>query len=181
MDAEGHYVLGMIQDTIDSIFHGNANLPDPATAPELFEGILQRRMMAFVIDFALMLLIFIVLLLVGLIFGIVTLGLGFVTLPLIFPLAILGYYSMTLGSNARATIGMRAMDLVLTPTRGAPLNGVRILIHPLIFWVTCWIAWPISLFIALFTPRREMVHDLLTGTLMVRRSPMVRHWRRARA
>ena len=33
---------------------------------------------------------------------------------------------------------------------------------------------------AFFTPRREMVHDYLTSTLMVRRSPMVRHWRQAR-
>jgi uncharacterized RDD family membrane protein YckC len=39
-----------------------------------------------------------------------------------------------------------------------------------------WVAWPISLAFALFTPRRQMVQDLVTGTLMLRRSPMVRHW-----
>ncbi len=27
------------------------------------------------------------------------------------------------------------------------------------------------------TPRREMVQDLIAGTLMLRRSPMERHWR----
>ena len=32
--------------------------------------------------------------------------------------------------------------------------------------------------VALFTPRQQMVHDLVTGTLMLRRSPMVRHWAR---
>ena len=35
----------------DTTHHGHAALPDPATAPELFEAILQRRAMAFVIDF----------------------------------------------------------------------------------------------------------------------------------
>jgi hypothetical protein len=30
--------------------------------------------------------------------------------------------------------------------------------------------------VALLTPRREMVQDLITGTLMLRRSPMERHW-----
>jgi uncharacterized RDD family membrane protein YckC len=69
------------------------------------------------------------------------------------------------------------MDLVLTPTRGAPLDGWKILVHPLVFWITVWLAWPVSLVIALLTPRREMVHDLIAGTLMLRRSPMARHWR----
>jgi uncharacterized RDD family membrane protein YckC len=160
--------------------HARAALPDPATAPELFEGILQRRVVAFVIDFALLMLLCGLLFAVGVIFGILTLGVGLFALPFVFPLAIVGYYATTLGSPARATLGMRAMDIVLTPTRGAPLDGWKILIHPLVFWVSCWIAWPVSLAIALFTPRREMVHDLVTGTLMVRRSPMVRHWQRAR-
>ncbi len=46
-----------------------------------------------------------------------------------------------------------------------------------LFWITVWVAWPVSLLVALFTPRRQMVHDLVTGTLMLRRSPMERHWR----
>ena len=66
-------------------------------------------------------------------------------------------------------------DLVLTPTRGAPLDGLAILIHPIVFWITIWVAWPLSL-IALFTPRRQMVHDYVAGTLMLRRSPMARRW-----
>lgn len=170
----------MFCDMTDTTHHGRAALPDPETAPELFEGIIGRRMTAFVIDFAILLVLSGFFLSVGLVFGIVTLGLGLLALPFIVPVAILGYYAATLGSPARATLGMRAMDLVLTPTRGTPLDGWKILVHPLIFWITCWIAWPVSLAIALFTPRREMVHDLLTGTLMVRRSPMVRHWKSAR-
>jgi uncharacterized RDD family membrane protein YckC len=164
----------------DTPHPGHAELPNPQTAPELFEGVLSRRVMAFVIDFVLLLIISGILFVAGVIFGILTLGLGLLALPLVLPFAIVGYYALTLGSPARATIGMQAMDIVLTPTRGAPLDGWKILIHPLIFWITCWIAWPVSLAFALFTPRREMVHDLVTGTLMVRRSPMVRHWKRAR-
>ena len=103
-------------------------LPDPVTAPELFEGILWRRSVAYIIDLVL--------------------------------------------------IGMAAMDIVLTPARGQPLDGWLILVHPVLFWVTTWISWPLSLVFAFFTPRRQLVHDLLTGTLMLRRSPMEQHWRR---
>lgn len=166
--------------TMTEDIHARAELPDPETAPELFDSILQRRVMAFILDLAILLVICLILFVAGTIFGILTLGIGLLALPLVLPFAILVYYAATLGSSARATLGMRAMDIVLTPTRGAPLDGWKILIHPIIFWITCWIAWPVSLAIALFTPRREMVHDLLTGTLMVRRSPMVRHWRQAR-
>ncbi|MFY8032142.1 MAG: RDD family protein, partial [Devosia sp.] len=140
-----------------------------------------RRVMAYIIDLALMIAFMAMLFVVGLILSIFTLGLGAVALPLIIPVVIVAYYTLTLGSPMRATVGMWMFDLVLTPTRGRPLDGWQILIHPLGVWVTVWIAWPVSLAIALFTPRREMVQDLVTGTLMVRRSPMIRHWQRVRA
>jgi uncharacterized RDD family membrane protein YckC len=153
------------------------SLPDPATAPELFEGILTRRALAYLIDLALLIAICGVILLVGFIAGFFTFGVGWISLPIAIPVAVLGYYVLTLGSRMRATVGMQLMDIVLTPTRGAPLDGWKILIHPLVFWITVWVAWPISLVVALLTPRREMVQDLIAGTLMVRRSPMVNHWR----
>ena len=158
---------------------GNAvsnHLPDPSNAPELFEGVLLRRAAAWLIDCVIITCITIAALLVGGIFGIVTLGLGLLALPIIVPVAILGYYAATLGSPMRATVGMQMMDIVLTPVRGTPLNGWSILIHPILFWVTVWISWPFSILFALFTPRQQMLHDLVVGTLMLRRSPMQRFW-----
>ncbi len=165
----------------DSVFQSRAALPDPASHPELFDGVLPRRVLAYTIDVALMVAFMAMLFIVGLVFSVVTLGIGAVALPFIIPVVIVGYYVITLGSPMRATVGMWMLDLVLTPTRGRPLDGWKILIHPLVFWISCWFAWPVSLLITLFTPRREMVHDLVTGTLMVRRSPMEQHWRRVAA
>ncbi|MCY1551455.1 RDD family protein [compost metagenome] len=119
--------------------------------------------------------------LVGLIAGFLTFGLAWLALIFVFPATIVIYYGATLGSSKRATLGMQAMDIVLTPTRGQPLDGWMAVIHAAIFWATTWISWPISLLFALFTPRRQMLHDLIVGTLMVRRSPMERHWRAAQA
>ena len=152
------------------------HLPDPATAPELFEGILSRRVFAYITDVVLIGAMVVLVSVFGGVIGFFTLGLGWLALVVVIPLVILGYYAATLGSPRRATLGMQYMDLVLTPTRGPPLDGWRILIHPLVFWITAWFAWPISLLVALLTPRREMLHDMVTGTLMVRRSPMVKHW-----
>lgn len=155
-------------------------LPDPATAPELFEGLLTRRVGAYFIDLAIMGALVLALTIVGAILGVLTFGLAFASLVFVIPAAVVLYYGMTLGSPRRATVGMQMMDIVLTPTRGQPLDGWMAIFHALVFWLTFWICWPVSLLFALFTPRRQMIHDFVVGTLMVRRSPMMRHWQNAR-
>jgi uncharacterized RDD family membrane protein YckC len=156
-------------------------LPDPRTAPELFDGVLKRRVLAYLLDAAILVSVAATIALFSVILGFFTFGIPWVLLPILIPLIILGYYAITLGSPMRATVGMSVMDIVLVPARGYPLDGWKILIHPIVFWITVWIAWPISLVVALFTPRRQMVQDLVTGTLMLRRSPMARHWAGQRA
>ena len=157
------------------------DLPDPSTAPELFDGVLLRRSIGFVIDTVILGLIATVIVLVGVVAGFLTFGLAWLSLPVVIPIAFLGYYAATLGSPMRATAGMSMMDIVLVPARGYPLDGWKVLIHPVVFWITVWIAWPISLAVALFTQRQQMVQDLVTGTLMLRRSPVARHWAGVRA
>lgn len=156
-------------------------LPDPATAPELFDGVLTRRVIAYFIDLAILGALVLGLTIVGAILGVLTFGLAMASLIFVIPAAIVIYYGMTLGSSRRATVGMQMMDIVLTPTRGQPLDGWMAIFHALVFWLTFWICWPVSLLFALFTPRRQMIHDLVVGTLMVRRSPMIRHWQQARS
>ena len=157
-------------------FADHPALPDPASAPELFRGLLMRRVFAYLVDLAIMGMIVLILSVVGLVAGLLTFGLAWAAMGLIVPVAIIFYYAVTLGSARRATVGMQMMDLVLTPARGQPLNGGMAILHAAVFWVTVWICWPVSLLFALYTPRRQMIHDLLTGTMMLRRSPMVRHW-----
>jgi len=156
-------------------------LPDPHTAPELFDGVLVRRVLAYLLDVALLVAAATMVGVVSVILGFFTLGIPWLLLPVVIPAIILGYYAITLGSPMRATVGMSVFDIVLVPARGYPLDGWKILIHPVVFWVTVWFAWPISLVVALFTPRQQMVQDLVTGTLMLRRSPMQRHWAGVRA
>lgn len=152
-------------------------LPDPASAPELFDGILTRRVLAYLIDIVIIGAVALVFLLLNLIAGFLTLGLAWLTVPIIAPVAVLLYYVVTLGSSRRATVGMQVCDITLVPTEGPPHEELKALIHPFVFWVTIWIFWPL-LFIGLFTQRRQLLHDLITGTLMVRRSPMERLWER---
>lgn len=154
------------------------DLPNPADMPELFDSVLTRRVIAFFIDCLLIWLLFAAVTLATVILGVLTFGLMWLAIPVLLAIAFIGYYALTLGSARRATPGMQAMDLVMTPTRAMRFDGWLAVLHIVLFWVSVAILTPFIVAVALFTPRRQMLHDIVAGTLVVRRSPMVRHWRR---
>ena len=83
---------------------------DPATNPELFEGVVARRVVAFLIDFLILSIPVVFVSMFIFVVGIVTFGLGFLFYGLLWPAMViwaLAYYGLTLGSPASATIGMR--------------------------------------------------------------------------
>src|SRR5262249_21864400 len=86
---------------------------DPITNPELFEGVLARRCIAFVIDLIIIAIPVVFAAAFIFIVGLVTLGLGWILYWLLSPASVIWaicYYGLTFGSPASATIGMRAMD-----------------------------------------------------------------------
>lgn len=156
------------------------DLPNPANSPELFDGILTRRVVAFLIDCVIVMILIVVGAIAAGILGLLTLGLAWFLFPFIVPVVFVAYYAATLGSASRATLGMRATDIVLTPTGDKRLNGWMAMLHVVAFWLTCSLLTPFILAVGLITNRRQMLHDILLGVLMVRRSPMERHWRNHR-
>jgi len=153
------------------------DLPTPSTAPELFEGVLMRRVIAFIIDGIILTIAIAVSAAVLGVLGVLTFGIAWLGYIILVPGVLFAYYVVTLGSAARATVGMQVMDLVLTPTRKTTLDGGLAVLHPFAGWLANTILSPFVLLLGLFTPRRQLLHDLIVGTLMVRRSPMVRFWR----
>ncbi len=143
---------------------------DPATSPELFEGVLARRVLAFFID---VILIAVPVVFAGLfifVFGLVTFGLGWALYWLLSPAAViwaLVYYGTTLGSPASATIGMRVMDLEMRTWYGGPMYFLLGAVHAVVFWVTVSALTPLILLVGLFNERRRLLHDMLVGTVVI--------------
>src|SRR6185369_15322764 len=80
---------------------------DPAREPELFEGVLARRVVAFIIDVLVIAVPLAFLAIFIFMFGLVTLGLGWFLFFFYGPIAVIWallYYGLTLGSAASATI-----------------------------------------------------------------------------
>ena len=111
---------------------------DPAAQPELFEGVLPRRVVAFTIDFVIIAAPIVLAAMVIFAFGVVTLGLGWALYWLLPPGSVIWaicYFGYTLGQPQSATIGMRVMDLEMRTWYGAPAYFVLGAVHAIAFWV----------------------------------------------
>jgi uncharacterized RDD family membrane protein YckC len=147
---------------------------DPMTSPDLFEGVLARRLIAFLIDLTTLT---IPIVLAGILMAattIATLGLAalfFILLsPLYWPLIVLWiicYYGLCFGSAASATIGMRVMDLQMRTWYGAPAYFLLGAIHAVVFWITISFLTPLILLVGLFNDRKRLLHDMLVGTIVI--------------
>jgi uncharacterized RDD family membrane protein YckC len=154
---------------------------NPVQNPELFEGVLARRCMAFLIDVAIITLPVIFAAIFIFIFGLVTLGLGWALFWLLSPAAVIWavvYYGLTFGSPASATVGMRAMDLEMRTWYGAPAYFVLGAVHAIVYWISVSFLTPLIVLVALFNDRRRLLHDMLVGTVVINNASRAEAMRR---
>jgi uncharacterized RDD family membrane protein YckC len=154
---------------------------DPWLQPEYFEGVLARRMIAFMIDIAVIMVPVVFAWVFVFFFGIVTFGLGWILFGLIPPGAAIWaliYCGVTMGGPASATIGMRTVDLEVRTWYGEPCYFLLGAVHALTFWVTISALTPLVLVVGLLNDRRRLLHDFLLGTVVInneRRAALLRH------
>ena len=85
-----------------------------------------------------------------------------------FDVVISGLYAVMLTcSSAQGTLGMQVMDLRLTDLHGGRVSVGRSVGRYLAQFVSI-LTLGIGYLIQPFTPRRQMLHDILAGTLVVR-------------
>ena len=143
---------------------------DPAQHPELFEGVLARRVVAFLIDFVVIAVPIVLGAMFIFVFGIVTLGLGWALYWLLPTAAVIWailYFGFTLGGPRSATVGMRVMDIEMRTWYGAPAYFVLGAVHAIGFWFTVSFFTPFVLLVPFFNQRRRLLHDILLGTIII--------------
>jgi uncharacterized RDD family membrane protein YckC len=146
---------------------------DPWTQPELFRGVLTRRVFAFLIDLVIVSVPVILGYLFIAVFGLITLGLGWVLFWLAWPATVIWvvvYYGASLGGPHSATMGMRVMDLELRTWYGAPGYFVLGAMHAVLFWISVTVLSPLVLLVGLFNARRRLLHDVVLGTVVINSS-----------
>lgn len=142
--------------------------------PALYDGVRTRRVMAFLIDYALVIALCIPAAVVVFFLGILTLGLGFFLYGVLFLLVAVPYVGFTLGGPAQATPGMRAMGIRLERLDGGRIDFFLALVHSVLFWALNAVLTPLILLATLVLDRKQALHDRLLGTVIVRSD---RTWR----
>lgn len=145
-------------------------MPDAASRPELYRGVLTKRFFAFLIDLVILSLPIIFVTIFIALFGFVTLGLGWALFWLVSPLSIvwaLLYYGLSLGGPRSATVGMRTLGLEFRSWSGEPGYFLLGVAHAVLFWISVSLLTPFVVLVGLFNGRRRLLHDLLLGTVMI--------------
>jgi uncharacterized RDD family membrane protein YckC len=155
---------------------------DPAANPELFEGVLARRCVAFLIDVVIIALPALLAALFILIFGLLTFGLGWMLFWLLWPGTVIWaicYYGLTFGGPASATIGMRTLEIEMRTWYGAPAYFVLGAAHAIAYWLSVSFLTPFVLLVAFFNHRRRLLHDMVVGTIVINNATRAEALRRS--
>lgn len=140
---------------------------DAETWPELFEGVLSKRVFGFLVDALVVLALMVPAAIVVAVLGLFTLGLGWLLFGILLPLVAILYVALTLGGRHSATPGMRFAGIELRTFDGQPMFALLAVAHALLFWASVSLLTPLILLVGLFTRRRQLLHDIALGVVMV--------------
>ena len=149
-----------------------ARMPDPATLPEAYQGVLWRRTLAYFVDLCFIGVLAVLFWIVFFVLSVVSFGLLGPLLWFLFGLIPLAYHTLLLSGLRSATWGMRCFDVELRSVTGERPGFLQALAQTALFYITVGATCSLILLFVLFNRRRRTLHDVLAGTVMVRTFPV---------
>lgn len=144
--------------------------PDPYAHPEAYDGILSRRVFAYLID---VLIIAVIAAILWFVLGIATvLTFGLLAPLKAFVLVLLPfcYHILLIAGADAATIGMRLMDIeVRSFEDGRRPSLGQAAVQVVVFYGSVALTSTLILLWALFNQRQRTLHDYVAGTVVLRR------------
>ncbi|HZT19160.1 MAG TPA: RDD family protein [Dongiaceae bacterium] len=141
--------------------------PDPLSSPALFDGLLWRRPLAYLVDavvigFLLGGWLWLVVMSLGLLWSLTSMA--FLVIPIL-------YHASLVGGRHHATLGMRLLGLEVKTWDGGAPDFWQGLLMAVLFYVTVVATSLLILLVVLINDRRRTVHDYLSGVVVTRRAP----------
>jgi uncharacterized RDD family membrane protein YckC len=146
-----------------------AGIPDPLRNGEFYQGVLFRRIVAYLVDLVLIGAIYVAAFLSGLMINLATFGLMSALIVVMLACVAPAYHVLTVGGPAAATPGMRLLGLEVRSFDGNQPDKLQAFIQIALFYVTVPTTGGWILLFALFNRYRRTLHDLLSNTVVLRR------------
>ncbi len=140
---------------------------DPESNPEYFDGIISKRIQAFIIDLLVIAVLWIAGSVVIFFLGILSFGILWLFWGGLLVLLVLGYEAFTLGGPLSATLGMRLVGIEMRTWYGERPGVIQAAAHSLLFYFSVTLTSFLILLVPLFNNSRRCVHDFLCGTVMI--------------
>lgn len=131
------------------------------------EGVRTRRIIAFLIDYGLIVFLITLSVPIVAILGLATFGAGWLLYGILAPLVALSYVAWTISSPKQATWGMQLMNIKLARYDSERIDAMMAVVHAVLFWATGALFSPLLL-APLFLKDKRTLHDYALGTLVVR-------------
>lgn len=148
--------------------------PDPLADPALYEAIRSRRILGYLIDLAILVVIVAAVWFALVVAGLASFGLLLPLVPIGVAVVPVAYHSLTVGGGLSATWGMRMFDLEVRSWTGNRPTLLQAFLMAVLFYTSIGLTGFIILIVSLFNGRGRTLHDLLSGTVVVRRSALER-------
>lgn len=156
-------ILEMVLDSFRDEFSGNTS-----GQSDFLDNVRTRRVLAFLIDYALIAILSFIFGIVVFFLGILTLGLAWLLYFVLPPLVAMAYVGLTMGGPNQATPGMQFFALKIVREDGERIDPFLAVLHGVIFWVAHIVLTPFMLAVSLFSSKKRLVQDILLGTLVIR-------------
>ncbi|MBT5940045.1 MAG: RDD family protein [Rhodospirillaceae bacterium] len=140
---------------------------DPLLHPEFYNGIIFKRVIAYVIDVvAISIILGIVFVGLG-ILGFVTFGATWGIMGIVLLLIPFAYHTILIGGPQSATFGMRFMELEVRRWIGGRPDYIQAAVQTILFYGSIALTAWLILLVAFFGNAGRCLHDYFSGTVVV--------------
>ena len=145
-------------------------VPDPRTDPQFYDGVPLRRLIAFLLDTLVIMILWFVVLFLGLMVSALTAGLAIPVMIVILTFTGLIYRWIMLWQRS-ATLGMMAVGVEVRDAQGEKCSPGIAFLHSIAFLVTLYFL-PLAIIgwiLMASSPHRRTMHDLMLGAVVINR------------
>ena len=145
--------------------------PDPLSGGELYQGVMGRRIFAYMADVVILTMLLLGAWMVAVTAGIATMGLLWPILLAVITCIPFLYHTLLIGGIRSATWGMCLFDIEVRDLEGDRPNLLQAVAMTLVFYISVSITAWLVLVIAPFNTYHRTLHDFATRLVVVRSTP----------